>query len=71
VAIDAGAEIGPYTVIGDGSRISTKAVLKNCILFNNVSVNRNVLLSNCIIGAHGNVNENITVYEAAVLNIRH
>lgn len=71
VEIDSGCEIGPYTVIGDDSKISTKAVLKNCILFNNVSVNRNVLLSNCIIGAHGNVNENITVYEAAVLNIRH
>ncbi len=68
--IEAGAEVGPHTVVGDRARISSQAVLKNCILFENVTVGKNVHLSNCILGANGNVQENITVYEAAVLNIR-
>lgn len=68
--VEEGAEVGPHTVIGDRSRISSQAVLKNCILFDSVTVGKNVHLSNCILGANGNVKENITVYEAAVLNIR-
>ena len=68
--IAAGAQIGPYTVIGDRAVISSRANLKNCILFDNVTVGQNVHLSNCILGANGHVKENITVYEAAVLNIR-
>ncbi|OGR88431.1 MAG: hypothetical protein A3J74_09430 [Elusimicrobia bacterium RIFCSPHIGHO2_02_FULL_57_9] len=68
--IEAGAKIGPYTVIGDRSRIASQAELKNCILFDNVTVGGNVELSNCILGANGSVKENIAVYEAAVLNMR-
>ncbi len=68
--VEGGAQIGPYTVVGDRARISARAVLKNCILFDNVTVGKNVHLSNCILGAGGNVQEDITVYEAAVLNIR-
>lgn len=69
-AIGAGAEIGPYTVIGDGVRVGEKARLKNCILWDGVRVGKNVLLSNCIIGEGGNVTEDIAVYEAAVLNVK-
>lgn len=68
--IAAGAVVGPHTVVGDRANIAPKAVLKNCILWDNVTVGKDVHLSNCIIGAHGNVKENISVYEAAVLNIR-
>ncbi len=68
--IEAGCVIGPGTVVGERARVSQNAVLKNCILFSNVFVSRNVHLSNCIIGADGHINEDITVYEAAVLNIR-
>lgn len=70
VTIGANCTIGPYTVVGEGSRIQSNAILENCILFDHVSVNKNVHLSNCIIGPKGSVRENITVYEAAVLNIR-
>lgn len=69
-AIEDGAQIGPYTVVGDRARIAPRAVLKNCILFDSVSVGKNVHLSNCILGAGGSVKANITVYEAAVLNVR-
>ncbi|MBI4375811.1 MAG: NDP-sugar synthase [Elusimicrobia bacterium] len=67
--IEAGAQIGPHTVVGDRARIFSRAVLKNCILFANVTVGSGVQLSNCILGANGHVTENITVYEAAVLNL--
>ena len=68
--IESGAQVGPYTVVGDRAVICAEAKLKNCILFDNVTVGRKVHLSNCIMGAEGNVHENISVYEAAVLNIR-
>ncbi|MDD5628421.1 MAG: NDP-sugar synthase [Elusimicrobia bacterium] len=68
--IEAGAVIGPYTVVGDRAMVCTQAKLDHCILFDNVTVGKDVHLSNCILGANGQVRENITVYEAAVLNIR-
>ena len=68
--IAAGAQIGPYTVVGDRAVIGAQAKLDHCILFDNVTVGKDVHLSNCILGANGQVRENITVYEAAVLNIR-
>jgi NDP-sugar pyrophosphorylase family protein len=68
--IEEGAEIGPYTVVGDRAQIAAQATLKNCVLFDNVTVGRNAHLSNCILGANGSVKENITLYEASVLNIR-
>lgn len=68
--IDAGAQIGPYTVVGDRAVIGSGARLDRCILFENVTVGKDVRLSNCILGANGDVRESITVYEAAVLNIR-
>ncbi len=68
--IAAGAQIGPYTVVGDRAVICAQAKLDHCILFDNVTVGKDVHLSNCILGANGQVRESITVYEAAVLNIR-
>jgi mannose-1-phosphate guanylyltransferase/phosphomannomutase len=65
-----GALVGPYTVVGDRSRIGAGAVLERCILFDNVTVGEGVRLNNCIIGSDGRVKENISVYEAAVLNLR-
>ena len=68
--IAAGAVVGPYSVIGDRANIGAGANLEHCILFDNVTVGEGVQLTNCIIGSNGNVRENISVYEAAVLNIR-
>ena len=68
--IAAGARIGPGTVIGDRAQIGHGARLESCILFDNVTVGDNVRLTNCIIGPNGRVRENISVFEAAVLNIR-
>ncbi|MBI3288717.1 MAG: NDP-sugar synthase [Elusimicrobia bacterium] len=65
-----GADIGPYTVVGDRAVVGAGSTLKNCILFDNVTVGADVHLTNCIIGPNGHVRENISVYEAAVLNIR-
>lgn len=65
-----GAVVGPYSVIGDRAQIGAGAELERCILFDNVTVGEGVRLTNCIIGPDGNVKEHISVYEAAVLNIR-
>jgi len=61
--------IGAYTVIGDRARISRKCVLQNCILWNDVHVERHVRLENCVIGHHARVTENISVYEGSVINL--
>ena len=50
--------------------VARGATLKNCILFESVSVGEKVHLTNCVIGPDGRVKENISVYDAAVLNIR-
>ena len=68
--VAAGATVGPYSVIGDRANIGAGANLERCILFDNVTVGDGVQLTNCIIGPNGNVKENISVFEAAVLNIR-
>jgi len=63
------AVIGAYTVIGDRARISRRCVLQNCILWNDVHVERQVRLENCVIGHHARVTENISVYEGSVINL--
>ncbi len=68
--VSAGAVVGPYTVVGDRSRIGKGAVIERSIFFDNVAVGDGVRLNNCIIGSGGRVKENISVYEAAVLNLR-
>ncbi|MBI4371806.1 MAG: NDP-sugar synthase [Elusimicrobia bacterium] len=70
VRVAAGAVVGPYSVVGDRAQIGAGARLERCILFENVTVGSGVRLTNCIIGPNGNVKENISVFEAAVLNIR-
>lgn len=69
VQISAYAEIGPYSVIGSNSKICSRAVLKNCMLFDNVVVEKEAHLSNCILGPNSVVKESINAYEAAVLNM--
>lgn len=68
--VAAGATVGPYTLLGDRTQVARGATLKNCILFESVSVGEKVHLTNCVIGPDGRVKENISVYDAAVLNIR-
>jgi mannose-1-phosphate guanylyltransferase/phosphomannomutase len=68
--VAAGATVGPYSVVGDRAQIAADAKLERCILFDNVTVGAGVSLNNCIIGPNGHVSENISVFEAAVLNIR-
>lgn len=70
VSVGAGSQVGPGTVVGADSRISQRAVVKNCILFDRVSVGRNVHLANCIIGPDGTITEDITVYGGEILNVR-
>lgn len=66
-----GAVIGAYTVIGTGARIGPGSVLRNCILWDDVRVDKRVSLENCVIGHGARVTENISVYEGSVINISH
>jgi mannose-1-phosphate guanylyltransferase/phosphomannomutase len=68
--IEAHAIIGPYTVVGDRSRVGAGARLERSILWDNVEVGPGAHLSNCILGSQSRVRESIAVYEAALLNFR-
>ncbi len=70
VVVGNGARVGPNTVIGRGSRVGAGATLKNCILFDNVTIGSHAYLSNCIIGQGGSARSHIAIYGAAILNVR-
>jgi mannose-1-phosphate guanylyltransferase/phosphomannomutase len=63
------AIIGKHTTIADHTNIGEKAEIYNSILWEKVSVAKNVHLDNCIIGYEAKVSADISVFEGAVLNI--
>ncbi len=64
-----GAHVGAYTVIGHRARIGANSVLRNCILWDDVQVAKQVQLDNCILGHGARAAENISIYEGAVINL--
>jgi len=62
-----GSLIGAYTVIGRDARIGPGSSLRNCILWDGVSVGRRVKLENCVIGHRARVRESISMYEGSVI----
>jgi len=44
--------------------------LRNCVLWNNVHVRKDVELVNCIIGNNAEISSSISVYEGSVINVR-
>ena len=63
------AIIGKYSTVGDHTTIGEKAAIYNSILWEKVTVAKNVHLDNCIIGYDAKVSADISVFEGAVLNI--
>jgi len=61
------AQVGPYTVLGDGCHIRSGAVVKNSILWADVTVDRGLTVQNSILGEEivisKNVNNNSIVSE--------
>ncbi|MFH1784173.1 MAG: NDP-sugar synthase [bacterium] len=67
--IKKGVTIDEFTVIGNNALIKQGAVIKNCIVWNDVCINKHVHLNNCIIGNKANIKSNISVFEGSVINI--
>jgi NDP-sugar pyrophosphorylase family protein len=53
------AQVGPYTVMGDGCRILSGAVVKNSILWAEVTVGRGLTVQNSILGEGVAINKNV------------
>ena len=53
------AQVGPYTVLGDGCRIRSGAVVKNSILWAEVTVNEGSTVENSILGEGVAINKNV------------
>jgi len=64
------AVIGRYTTVGDRSVVGPGAVLKDCIIWNGVTVEKNVILTNCVISRGAHVTESISVFEGAVITVK-
>jgi mannose-1-phosphate guanylyltransferase/phosphomannomutase len=65
--IEKSSLIGAYTVIGQDARIGPGSSLRNCILWDRVSVGRRGRLENCVIGHSAHVTESISMYEGSVI----
>ena len=53
------AQVGPYTVLGNGCRIRSGAVVKNSILWAEVTVGGNLTVQNSILGEGVTINKNV------------
>ena len=53
------AQVGPYTVMGDGCRIRSGAVVKNSILWAEVTVGGGLTVQNSILGEGVAINKNV------------
>ncbi len=72
--LDPGAQVGPYAVIGNNSRIEAGASVKNSILWNDVVVYSNahiadsILASNVKIGANADIGANSVIAHDVVVD---
>ena len=53
------AQVGPYTVLGDGCHIRSGAVVKNSILWTEVTVGEGLTVKNSILGEGVAINKNV------------
>ena len=53
------AQVGPYTVMGDGCHIRSGAVVKNSILWTEVTVGEGLTVKNSILGEGVAINKNV------------
>jgi NDP-sugar pyrophosphorylase family protein len=57
--ISQNAQVGPYTVLGDGCYIRSGAAVKNSILWAEVTVGRGLTVQNSILGEGVAINKNV------------
>ena len=65
--IEAGAVIGPYTVVGTNTLIRSRAVVDHCVIHPNVFVGNDAELRGCIIGRATEVRHGARVLEGSVI----
>lgn len=56
-----GARVGPYAVLGDRAVVEEKATIRDCVLWDDVSVGSRAILKDCILGSSCVVNPGATV----------
>jgi NDP-sugar pyrophosphorylase family protein len=69
VAVEAGAHIGPYSVIGHDSRIGEQAKLSGVIVWPQTTIGREARLTDTIVGRAGEIGRS-TVMHGGVLGDR-
>lgn len=67
VELAAGAHVGPFTVIGDGSRVGALARVERAVLWEGVQVGPRAVLRDCIVGAGVSIGAGAIVDSQAVL----
>lgn len=67
VVVKSGARIGPYSVIGRGTRVDEDAAVDGAILWPECRVSREAKVRNAILGRHCHLGRSVTVNGAAVL----
>ena len=65
--IEAGCEIGEYTVLGSNTRLLTDVQIDRCVLHDNVYVGAGARLRGAIVGRGGSVRSNVRIDEGVVL----
>lgn len=65
--LSAGATIGPSTVLGDRVRVGRGAVVRNCVVWNDVRIEPGANLENCIIGHGAQVTAGTTISDGNLI----
>jgi mannose-1-phosphate guanylyltransferase/phosphomannomutase len=65
--IEAGAEVGPYTVVGTNALIRSRAVVDHCVLHPNVFIGNDADLRGAIVGRASEIRHGARVLEGAVI----
>jgi NDP-sugar pyrophosphorylase family protein len=65
--IKAGAQIGPYTVVGRQCQIEERAIVDHSIVWANTRIGQEAVVRQSIVGRHCHIGRNATVEDGAVL----
>lgn len=72
VVIEAGAQVGPYAVLGDGVVIGSGSVIRDAVLWDGVVIERNVKVEGAIIASNATIGHGSRVGKGTVIghNVR-
>jgi mannose-1-phosphate guanylyltransferase / phosphomannomutase len=70
VKVKSGAQIGPYSVIGDNAIVEEGAVVHRSVLWDNVYIGSDCKLTGCTVCSHVTMQQDCSVQEGAVIGER-